>query len=183
VSVRPAPLKKYELHTQKEKTMTDITKEMKKLIADNLPAATAGAMSDFIAEAKVTKGELRIANGRIKDQDQELEEKAELIKVLRMAETTADALEKAAKEVSDREKDVSIRERNISMEVMRVELNSANDRNATVERLVDKVFGHPGVKVTTQKEAFTAVDGGNDCCGFVDQRPTVEQKTTVETKS
>ena len=32
--------------------MTDITKEMQKLIADNLPAATAGAMSDFIVETK-----------------------------------------------------------------------------------------------------------------------------------
>ncbi len=129
----------------------DLNEDMKKLIAENLPAATAGAMSDFIVEAEKTRDDLVHAETAIKNQTNTIKSKEAIIEKLEEQVCEINAFKKRDKAVAEREEALQVRERDIKLEVANIQLDAANDRNDKIEQLVEKVFGHPSVTVSTYR--------------------------------
>lgn len=161
--------------------MTSITEEMQKLIEESLPGATAGAMKDFIKEAELTKSNLMAAQHKINDLDLELDKKSKEISRLKEVVSKAGDLDNREQSLNERNEGLDVRERDINLEIATIKLESAEKRNASVEGLVNKVFGHPSVTVSTTKDVPVATGGSRDCVGF----PVVErgiQETTITTE-
>jgi hypothetical protein len=112
----------------------DVSKEIKEIIEKNLPQAAAGAMKDFHLKDKVKEQALTITgleadiekNGSLNDREHGL---------------------------NTRERAIEDRERAIDLEVANIKLSCAEHSTLTVERLVEKVFGHPSVTVSTVRQS------------------------------
>lgn len=163
--------------------MTTLTEEMQAVIEKSLPAATAGAMRDFISEAEATKAALEAAE---KDFI-ELEKLSEVLrddnKKLQSMIESQESLDATLQEVLKLKEEVAVRERDIELIILKSSLAAANERNVVVERLVDKVFGHPSVTVRTSKDVVFPVDGSQGSCGYAHRENSVmESQTTTESK-
>lgn len=162
--------------------MTDITQEMQKLIEANLPAATAGAMKDFIREAERKSDDLAESETQIKDlmgQISRLQtENAGINERLADQEELANRV----RDVIDQEEKMAIRERDINLEVAKIKLMAANDRNTAIERLVEKAFGHPSLSVSTHRNRPIMHDPGPGCTPYQAGSVT-EDETTTTTQS
>jgi len=168
--------------------MKKITEEMQELIAKNLPAATAGAMKDFIEESEEVKLNLKesLEKNIIKDKsiDSLLREAALLNGKIEKFED----FNKREKELDGREISIADRERNIKLQIIEIQLSVTQASLATTERLVEKVFGHPSVTVTNSKNVYTPImhNQGNGCGEYQSGSSTTnteETKTTTETKA
>ena len=164
--------------------MTDLTKEMQKIIEENLPAATAGVMKSYIEEAEVTKQNLAEADKTIEAQIKNITLKEDEIRALKRELEGAKNQLQEQDELKSAQEALSIRERDLQLEIANIRLQSADDRNATVERLVDRVFGHPSVTVSTYKDVMVPIEGGNGCSGYAHKENGVtESQTTTQSKS
>lgn len=137
--------------------MTSITQEVQKAIEQNLPSATAGVMKDFIKEAEATKTKLTITE----------EENTELKQTIHNLKAKLDHinnLEERENKLEERTQETNDKAYNLDLQISSIRLEEAGKRQEVVERLVDKVFGHPSVTIT--KNTHLPVDGGgNGCCG------------------
>jgi hypothetical protein len=156
--------------------LNNITKEIREAIESNLPAATAGVMSDFITEAENTKDELVLIQKINKKQTSEIEEQKIIISQL-------SALKYQKKDLEKKEATLRIRERDLNLEIVQIKLEAANARNEKIESLVEKVFGHPAVSVSTNKSIPTMTDPAtgqtpyqNGCVNEHEDKIIVENK-------
>lgn len=159
----------------------EIGREIQKLITENLPASTAGAMSDFIADAEKSRDCLVIAETTIKKQREEIESKDEKIKELWRQVSEIKAFKERDKDVTKQEEKLQVRERDIKLEIAMIQLDAANDRNNKIEQLVEKVFGHPSVEVSTTKNTPIMSGAENGCIPYETGRMT-ENENTKTTK-
>lgn len=146
--------------------MTDITKEMRRIIEENLPAATAGAMKDFITQSEINDGRLKQAH----------EECETLAKKNETAQKENDGFAARVKELEKRvltETELTSRklkveegERGLELRIAEIKLQGANDRNSKIEQLVEKVFGHPTVTVSRSKTVPIMVNQGEGCAPY-----------------
>lgn len=159
--------------------MTDITEEMQSIIAKNLPSATAGAMTDFIAEAGETKKRLEISAKEVDELEIELDLSKKEVSALSRQLEDQSSLAIREEKLMCRTEALDIRERDLQLELVQNDLASANERNITVERLVDKVFGHPAVTVSTHKDVVVPATGGNNACGYAHKEMGVNEIETT----
>ncbi len=163
-----------------------IEQDLKNLIKDNLPEQTAIAMREFIDEAEVMKVELsdviEIANNQseiISDLQSQIESLSQKIDVY-------DELTEVQKELEAREKVIQKREDRQEILLLTARLTDKHSHTEALERLVGKVFGHPGVMVSNtcsvQKsipvetgQGYTSVQQHTDLSS--------ETETTTQTKT
>lgn len=141
--------------------MTDITKDMQELIAKNLSAATGGAMSDFITEAEENKACLQKAQQQLVQLADQLDTSRQEKLALNNRLYNQVVLVKREKDLAEQTEALRIRERDLQLEIAQIRLAAANDRNAKVEQLVDKVFGHPSSIINRNKTIPVAVKDSN----------------------
>jgi len=161
--------------------MNTITKEMQEIIEKNLPAQTAGAMSDFIKDAEETKDALAIAADKIDtlEMQKNVYEKENV--QLKHSIQQQSKLTEREKKLEEQTEALRIRERDLKLEIAEIQLNAANDRNNKVEQLVEKVFGHPSVSVSTYKSKPIMVGGDNGCTPYQSGSATENENTTTTT--
>jgi len=160
-----------------------IENDLKELIKNNLPEQTAEAMREFIDNAEETKQQLKdivaVAKAQLADiSDLEIEltqAKEKLGEYRDIEEVNAVLLE--------REKVVQYREDRQEFLLINKEVGMLRAQSALLETLVGKVFGHPGVVISTRKNLRTAVNGGNGISGFVQQDEVTDTESRTETKT
>jgi hypothetical protein len=162
--------------------MKKITEEMQELIAKNLPAATAGAMSDFIKDAEKTKEELEKANGDLEIFGIKMSDLNRRFSDLKSKVQDQAFIDQKLEELRSLEEKVSEREKNLDLRIVEIRLECAENRNSKVESLVEKVFGHPSVSVSSYKSKPLVCDPGNGCAQYETGR-TFEDETKTTTKS
>ncbi|RLA83414.1 MAG: hypothetical protein DRG78_04500 [Epsilonproteobacteria bacterium] len=151
-----------------------ITEEINKAIDANMPAAVASQYKKFIEEAERTIIKLKTAEEKIlivesnkkdliKERDK-LKEELEYYKKLKLDESV-----------------IIERELKLSKTILENKLENAEQRNTDVLRLVDKVFGHPSVTVSTTSNKTLSVESGGDACGYT--IPVVDSETSTTTES
>lgn len=162
--------------------MEKFTEEMQKLIEANLPASTAGAMKDFIKKAEETKQRLARIEDICEQQKEATERRNIEIIDLKIKVSTLNSYKSREKEIVKQEEALRIRERDIKLEIATVRLQAADDRNNKIESLVEKVFGHPSVTVSTlkTKPVMSTSDGyspyQNGCTTENEDTTTMEVK-------
>lgn len=146
-------------------TITDLISEdlLKTLETIALPAATATALSTFIEQANQSRQDAEKATKYIK----ELEEQDRAAKII--SDRRLMDIEKL-RALKLRESEIKAREDSVALALKEVELKGMKTNMENMIRLVDKVFGHPGVAVRT--ETFHGCDG----------LPYDERVTTTPTK-
>ena len=133
-------------------TITDLISEdlLKTLETVALPAATATALSAFIEQANQSRQDAEKATKYIK----ELEERGRAAKVI--SDRRVVDIQKL-QELKLRESEIKAREDSMALALKEVELKGMKTNMENMTRLVDQVFGHPGVAVSTQ--TFHGCDG------------------------
>lgn len=159
----------------------DINADIKKLITENLPATTAGVMSDFITKAERTSDELDNAKTTINKQVALMKNKNEEIEKLKKQVCKINAFKNRDKDVAVMEEDLRIEKRDIDLKIALIRLEAANDRNNKIEVLVEKVFGLPSVSVNTSKNKPVMV--GPDGSTPWESSRIQENESTITTKS
>ena len=163
--------------------MSDITKEMQELIEKNLPSATAGVMTKYIKEAEKTKDDLVESESQVKSLLKQLIEwKTKTEKLERLKSYWQNLNEREASLAKETES-LRVRERDIKLEIANIRTAEANNRNIIIERLVEKVFGHPSVSVSTYKNIPIMSDAATGAVPYQSGSATEnETTTTVESK-
>ena len=161
-------------------------KEIQKIVRENLPTAAAGVMSEFIAEAEQAKLDLIDNEGTIQAQEKVVAKYREMEgKWLKADKMLAEANARAEKN-SEKAKELQKTEDRLDNAIMQVRLEMMNANMANMQQLVTKVFGHPGVSVTSQKQVVTAGGVQNQYGGYDGAEytsPVTETETTVESKT
>lgn len=160
----------------------DVNADIRKIIAENLPATTAGVMSDYITEAERTKDDLAAAGIKITAQEVEMKIKNSTIEKLKEQVSEINVYKTRDMEVAKMAEELRIEKRDIDLKIALIELDAANDRNDKIEQLVEKVFGHPSVTVSTSKiKPLMPDENGNT--PYLEGRTMVETEDTTTTKS
>lgn len=122
-----------------------MNKEIREAIEKNLPAQVAGEMKKFIENAERDAADLEANKHTIKNLESEL-------KALQGLKLEEDSVNRREIELNQREIDLDARERNFALQQaeLRIELLTSNMNN--MKELVNKVFGHPNVTVSSHKE-------------------------------
>jgi hydroxylamine reductase (hybrid-cluster protein) len=159
--------------------MTDITKELRDIIEKALPAQTANAMADFIEEAEATKEKLRQTEELLDAAQHSLAEKDEEIATLNDDIHEATLIINTRKALEEREEAVALRERDLNLTLAETRLEMTMASMATVERLVEKVFGHPSVTVSTSRNVAVPCESN----GYLSRESEDEVTTTTQGKA
>jgi len=135
----------------------NIEQQLQDLIQKNLPAQAAGEMKKFIEESE----ELAERHEQsLIDLDQTGKQIARLQEENRYLNDQIEKHEKLdirGAALDDREKEIQKREDRQAMGSMSIELGLLRTHTSKIENLVEKVFGHPGVVVTNEKNTTRQV--------------------------
>lgn len=160
-------------------------KEIEKIIAENLPSMAAGQMRKYIEHAEDQASQLQSAKQEITHLEDDImgwkkkqEEYQRARSYLKKAEDLMAENQAQAQDLQQQEDRI-----NMTLATLRVQMMSENMSN--MQQLVTKVFGHPGVTVTSQRKIPVAAHttGQNGCMEggeYVEQHEETETKT--ETK-
>lgn len=163
-----------------------IEEQIEKLVAANLPEATANEMRKFIEEAAETKREYESILKINKKLNEQIGNQAKKINELSDKVAHEWDIRQREKALDEKTLDLETRERDLEMTVMQTKLEAQTEEKKTVISLVNKVFGVPTVTVTNSKDAdvVTPIDGGNHG-GYAqkDQVSSFETETTTVDKS
>ena len=153
--------------------------ELLSVIEKNLPAAAAGLMKDFIEDAESNKEKLKKQEkiiSKLQDTITELQEELKDSHKLIRKQEEVDRLKQS---LAALDTTLSERERNIDVTLLQLKLKMMTDRNERIERLVDKVFGHPSVTVSSCKDVVVPVPGGDSYAGYVHRESSLAETVTT----
>ena len=139
-----------------------VTEDIQKIIAQNLPAATAGELSKYIEESEGIKDDLEEARLKIVAYRKLITNKDETTVTLNAQIGILTATLDAHEELALREEKICIKERDLELTLARIRLEASEDRAASLFSLVDKVFSVPSVTVKNSSDAVlqhSMVDG------------------------
>ena len=153
--------------------------ELLSVIEKNLPAATAGVMKDFIADAENNKAKLKKQEKTISELQDTITKLQEELKGSHKLIRKQEEVDKLKQSLATLDTTLSERERNIDVTLLQLKLEMMTDRNERIERLVDKVFGHPSVTVSSCKDVALAVPGGGSCAGYVHKESSLAETVTT----
>lgn len=158
-------------------------KEILDVIERSLPAATAGAMRDFIQQAESDKEELNDAMKVIERLEKQIimyeKKDAEYAEL----GNTRNELASFKQELEAKERAIAGREDRLDMALNTAKMESMRENMLNMQGLVSKVFGHPAV--TVSRTTQVPVDGGTytDAYGKeVNSGSTLQPASEVETK-
>lgn len=160
--------------------------EIKAIIAEHLPAQTAGVMKEFIEKAEATEDELDIANGLIKKQMKIIEDFEKREAKLAEADTKLQDARDIMIATDERRILLDEETRNFRCTLMEKELEMNKLHLGNLSLLVDKVFGHPNVTITRTGQipvAASEYNAQNMMSGGEMLESVSETESTTEGKS
>jgi len=135
----------------------ELTQDMLEVIRKHLPSQTAGQLKaalDRLEHLEQVAEERRVA---IEQRDIQVADLRAQVDLLQENLRLADDLEAKAIELDTLDHQLKKREDRIDMAVNTTKMDMMKSHIDTIERLVEKVFGHPGVSVTTYKSGNVPV--------------------------
>ena len=149
-----------------------IEKQLQEVIANNLPAATAAELQKHLEYCKqLQKAYEVICN--------ELNEANKAIHELKSYKDAIKDIEEREHSIEIKRKSLDKQEQALNVALLEKERDMLKDNTDKLYALVDKVFGHPSVSVTTHRDIPLAVDGGGTYGGSVMNG----HETTSETRT
>jgi len=136
----------------------DITAELQAVITKSLPEATANEMKRFIEEANATSINLEKANYKIEELNSHVQKMEKEINRLKTFEQKDVDLQMKEKALAAKSLELEEKERNQKMAILETKLDMVNKGQEQIVRLVEKVFGHPSVTVSTSRQVQQRVD-------------------------
>lgn len=152
-----------------------IEQEIKELAERHLPSATAGVLSEYLnqaEEAQIELGELQQLLEEEKEHAASLEQQ---ITELHKTVSEYEAKERLWGDFNAREDALTKRESSREAEIASLERQAAEDKCNMMHELVSKVFGHPSVMVTNNRQIF------NPAASSTQHTTDTEMKTTTKT--
>lgn len=153
-------------------------KEIQAIIDEHLPSMAAGELKKYIEKQEFIEEQLIDARAVIEDQEKALKdyEKQETrYKEIAAREAAADERERG---LIERELETADRERQFELELLKAAKESMFENMKNMERLVDKVFGHPNVQITrSREERYTDQYGNRNSDYNSDDETRRESKT------
>ena len=126
--------------------------KINKIISESLPEATANEMKKFIEQAEKWREEVKESHLVIEDLRNVMRDQRKEIDKLKALRLNAEEIEQAKIEVAGMRLTLLDEQRALDMTVLQAENNALERERETVIKLVNKVFGHPNVTVSTHKE-------------------------------
>jgi len=160
----------------------DLLKGLEEVIAANLPAQAAGQMAEFIRQAEQTKKDLAASKKWIENQNVEIEFKNVKNKFLEETLTTYKDIAEREEILLIAEETLRIRTNELELTICQTKLMESERRVAVVERLVDKVFGHPSVTICNTIDKPILTDTTTGLTPY-EQGRVSETETTTTTES
>jgi len=157
-------------------------KEIKEILEKHLPAATAGVMKEYIEKAeraKVAFEALKAINEKL---EYEMKGKNKTITLLTKEIKYQGDLDAQVVWIKKEELSLETRKRGIALEIAQIQLQCAEDRNDKIESLVEKVFGHPNVSISTVRNKPAMIDPGYGGTPYKGVETEEENIITVESK-
>lgn len=146
-------------------------KEIQDLINQHLPELAAGELKKYIEQNEGLADQLKDAKQVIGNQEKELA-------AYKKRADEFDNLSKWQDALDLREKEVEARERQFELELLKAAKESMFENMKNMERLVDKVFGHPNVQITrSREERYTDQYGNRNSDYNSDDETRRESKT------
>lgn len=159
----------------------ELPTEIQDLISKTLPEATAKEMKKFIENAEETVCELALSRNANKNLQDAVAGLKEEIARLRVFEEQAKWLNDKEKNLAILADEVSEQQKNLEVKELEIRLDAATNSNAEILRLVDKVFGHPSVRVETSRAVKADIDQyGNPI--YASPNYVVDTETTTKGK-
>jgi len=158
---------------------TNVTAEIQKIIAQNLPSATASELSKYIEEAEETKADLIEAQERVMVHSRTIQSQKEEQRALTEQVRKLNDILRAHDDLLVRENDVCIKERDLELTLTKIRLDAAEDRATALFSLVDKVFSVPSVSVKNTSD-LVLQHGLSDGSTYQTTQPASGEKTTTE---
>lgn len=164
--------------------MSDIKllNKINELAVEHLPEATAGALKQHLARIDSLEADNERLENTVEADAVQIRQLNGQIKKLKDELYKHDCLFNREAAAKKREQEIEDRERALDSQIAKLKQDEAEKRVGTIERLVDKVFGHPSVTVSNSREIATPVANG-DGYGHVEYKTVHESETTIESKS
>lgn len=124
--------------------MTDIMAAVQK----TLPEQTAGALREHISKMETQVTRIKELEEHAADQLETIRKLNKKVEDLMSLDHDADDIKLAKEDIKKRSDALEREEITMAGQLKDLEIKMLRDQNMTTERLVEKVFGHPGVTVT-----------------------------------
>ena len=154
--------------------------EIEEIIRTNLPAATAGVMKEFIQEAEATSQELEDTTKELKILRASYVESQKIVNDLNGIVEELEQRTVAQQELDKQRLELEARKRNFDVEMLEVQVSMLKLNKNELLGLVDKVFGHPGVTVTTHKTTPIYPDPSTGVTPYASSSQTETAEVTTE---
>lgn len=145
----------------------EMVTKLQQLIAEQLPANTAGEMKKFIENAEIVAKDLKIAketNVKLQERIEELEKKhADLKKEVKSFKDRELSILEQENTIKNKILEIEARERNLCVVLLDKELEMTKSSKNDLYCLIDKVFSLPTVTVTknSSREIHVPADSYN----------------------
>lgn len=161
--------------------MDDLKNQMLNLVKESLPEATAGEMKKYIEDAEAIKKSLTKAKDEIHAAKEAIigltEENKCLLSELKAFKKREEDIKTKTDDLDAREDLVGKRERDILNTVLQNQLIAAEKTQGDILRLVEKVFGHPGVSISNSKTIGHPQVGGVYTADTFDSETIIKKQT------
>lgn len=159
-----------------------IINDLQDSIAANLPAAVASELSKYIEEAEKQKINIKALTRLYEDEVDSGIMKEKDILSLNNKIIAQDILSEREEDLVFAEEEFRIRNSALKEEILKIKLLESEKRNALMEGLVGKVFGHPSVTISNVKDSPIMADINTGNSQFESGRVS-ETNSTVTSKS
>ena len=157
--------------------MSELEEKMQKLVAENLPQQTANEMQKFIREATMNREQVKNQNAVIVDLNERLAESEKKVLELKRQIQHHDDIKQLELDLAEKTADIAKREGQLELTLTKTKHDMLLENTNRIYTLVDRVFGHPGVKVVTTENGDFPNDGGGSYYGS-----RTKTETTTEEK-
>ncbi len=152
-------------------------------IQENLRAMAAGEMKTFIEQAEKLQIDNAAKKVLIEGQHLRIKELVVDHEKLNKQIIAQSALDERELKCGERELEIRIAQFDLDKKLLEVQLKMTEKSNNNIHALVEKVFGHPSVRVETSKNNWNSRTGSNGMTEGSDSESGTETVITREEKT